>query len=88
MRVAVERVGSRLGHIRDLRARKLSVLAAVGIRNDGRFGDFILPQRKVRRARVVNVEIRVHVVFAVDREQVRGSRHTVGGEVAVPAHSS
>ena len=78
-------VGARLRHIGDLRAGELSILSAVGVGDDRRFADFVLAQRKVRRTRVVDVEVRVHVVFAVDRKQVRRGRHAVDREVAVTA---
>ena len=80
-------VRARLGHVGDLGAGELSILSAVGVGDNRSFGDFVLPQRKVRRTRVVDVEVRVHVVFTVDSEQVRRGRHAVGGEVSVTAGS-
>ena len=86
-RVAVVRVGAGLGHIRDLGTGKLTVLSTVWIRDDRRFTDFVLAQSEVRGTGVVDVEVRVHVVLAVDREQVRSGRQSVNRKVAVSSGS-
>ena len=80
-------IGAGLGHVRDLGTRELSILSAIGIRDNCRFANFVLTQRQIRGARVVDVEIRVHVVLAVHCEQIRRSRQTVDGEVSVAARS-
>ena len=79
-------VGARLGHVGDLRAGLLTVLARVGIGDNGRFLQIVLAQRQVGGAGVVQVQVRIHVVLAVHGEQVRGGGKTGGLEVAV-AHA-
>jgi len=68
--VAVELIGSGHSHITDLRAGQLAVLPAVSVGDDGGFLQFILPDGEVRCARIVDIEIRVHIVLAIDGERL------------------
>jgi len=81
----VKLVAARLGNVGNLRARLLAELTAVGVGSNGRFLNVVTAKGQVGRSRVVQVQVRIHVVLAVDREHVGGSRKTGGLEVAVAA---
>ena len=81
----MECVGAGLGHVVDLRAGLAAILAGVTVDDHGRFRNLICAQRQIAGAGVVQVEVRVHVVGAVDREQVRNARQAERREVAVSA---
>src|SRR5208283_2342613 len=87
LEVAVESIGAGLGHVGDLRSGQLSVLARVRVADNGGFLHLVRTDGEVGRTRVVDVEIRIHVVLAVDREQVRGRRQALDSEVPVALSS-
>ena len=65
LRIAVERVGAGLGGIVHLRAGLASVLAGVTVEDHRSLGNLVGAQRQVAGARVVQVEVRVHIIGAV-----------------------
>lgn len=79
----MECVGSGLGHVGDLGAGQLAILAGVCVGDDRGFLNLVGADGQVGRTGVIDVEIRIHVVLAVDREQVRGRRQAIHGEVSV-----
>ena len=84
----VEVVRARLGDVIHLGAGLPPVLAAVSVLNDRDLLDLVGPEREVARATVVEVQIRVHVVISVHREQVRCGGQTVGTETAVAGRAA
>src|ERR1019366_7986400 len=81
--VAVVLVCARLGNVVDLGAGLLAVLSRVCVADDGGFLQFVLAQSQVGSTRVIQVQVRIHVVLAVDRKQVGGGGKAVRAEVAI-----
>src|ERR1035437_3398351 len=82
-RVPVEIIGSGLGQRDDLGASQLVKLRRVWVGDDRCFLDLVGANRNVGRTGVIDIEVRVHVIFAIDREQVGGRRHAIHSEVSV-----
>ena len=81
----MESIGAALGGVVHLRAGLTSVTAGVAVAHHGGFLQFVRAQQQVGGAGVVQVEIGVHLVVAVDGEQVRSRRQSESGEVSVAA---
>ena len=76
-------IGAGLGRVINLCARHSAILARVPVAHDRHFLHFVLAEKQVGRAGVVQVQVRIIFVVAVHREQVRGRRQTKGCEVAI-----
>jgi hypothetical protein len=66
-----------------LGAGQLAILAGVCIGDDRGFLNLVGADSEVGRTGVIDVEVRIHVILAVDREQVRGRRQAIHGEVPI-----
>ena len=72
--VAVKLLGAGLGDVVHLRARLTSILAGIAVENDRGLLNLVRAERQVAGAGVIQVQVRVHVVVAIDGEQVGDAR--------------
>ena len=70
VRVSVERVGSGLRDVVNVCSCQAPVLAGISVIDDRGFIHVVLTEKKVRRARVVQVQERIVFVHTVHREQI------------------
>ena len=71
-----------------LRAGHASVIGAISVKHHRRFRDFVRTERIVACARVVDIEVRIHVVGAIQRVQNRRAGDAVDACVSLAAAST